>query len=128
MSKNIIFTAILLFITGFSSNLFGKDLELKVKEFKCTDEGVNVKYTVKNEKTFARPHIRIGFKVLIDDKPVGCDLITTVLPVNPDPEPVMEATINAPCKGKPFELVSTVFDSSIKTYRVDNWMAECPKD
>ena len=126
MSKHIILTGILLFLAGVPSSLYGRDLELSVKEFKCAEEGVTVKYTVKNEKNFVRPRIRIGFKVLIDDKPAGCDLITTELPLSKSSDQVMETTINAPCDGKPFKLVSTVFDSRVKTYRVDNWMAECP--
>ena len=127
MSKHVILIGILLFLAGVSGRLYGRDLELTVKEFKCAEEGVTVKYTVKNEKNFVRPRIRIGFKVLIDDKPAGCDLITTELPLSNNPDQVMETTIQASCKGKPFELVSTVFDSRVKTYRVDNWMAECPK-
>lgn len=127
MSKHIILTGVLLFLAGVSSNLYGRDLELSVKEFKCGEEGVTVKYTVKNEKNFERPRIRIGFKVVIEDKPAGCDLITTVLPLSEGSEEVMETTIKAPCEGKPFKLVTTVFNSRVKTYRVDNWMAECPK-
>ena len=118
---------IFLFLAGVSNYSYGKDLELFMKDFQCTGDGVKITYSIKNERDFVRPNIRVGFKILVDDKPIACKEVIIDVPVNSNEDQTMEVTIPAPCQDKSFKLISIVFGSSVKRYKIDNWMAECPR-
>ena len=98
MGKHITAIVIFLLLAGISSNSFGRDLEFSMKDLQCTEEGLKILYTIKNERNFIRPNVRIGFKVLVDNKPVGCEVVKINVPVNATPDQTMEVTIPAPCK------------------------------
>ena len=125
MRKSILLSAILLLILNHGESS-GRDLELSIKSFNCIEEGVKISYSIKNEKNFPRPNIRVGFKILIDDKPVGCKVVKIDVPVSED-EQILEAIVPAPCEDKSYKLVTAVFGSSTKKYKIDNWLAECPR-
>ena len=129
MRKKIIMTWIILLLVGISCDSFGRDrdLNLIIKESKYTDAGVKVSYAVQSQKDFTSPNVRIAFKILVDDKPVRCSEVTLDVPANSTGDQIMEITIPAPCKDKSCKLAAQLFDSSAKKYRIDNWMAECPR-
>lgn len=127
MRKYFFLVGIFFLLAGSPGHASGKDLDLTVKEFSCADDGVHISYSVKNERNFTRPNVKIGFKVLVDDKPIGCKVAVINIPVNTGGDQVFEVIIPAPCKGKSYKLVSAMFGSSIKTYKITNWMSECPK-
>ena len=124
--KKILFTFIVFTIAIFSADSFGKDLELKIKEFKCTKEGVHVTYSIVNEKNFTRPNVGVGFKVEIDNKIAAFKEVTVNVPKDKKGEHTMELVIPAPCDGKPFKLITAVFPSGTSRYKVKNWFTECP--
>ena len=127
MKKYLLLIWIILFLAGISSTSFGRDLELLVKNSQDTEEGVKVTYSVKNERGFTRPNIRIAFKVLVNDKPIACKLLKIAVPANATGEQDKEVIIPASCKGKSCKLDAQIFGSSTKTYRITNWMKECPR-
>ena len=127
MRKNIFLAGFLLILIGSAGNASGRDLELTVKEFTCTDDGVQISYSITNERGFIRPNVKIGFKVLVDNKPIGCKEVVIDVPIDATSDQLMEVTIPAPCKDKDCKVATQVFGSSVKSYKIDNWMAECPR-
>ncbi len=124
--KKIIFLIGILSVTALPAGSFGKDLDLKIKETKCTKEGIHLTYSIVNEKNFTRPNIGVGFKVEIDNKIVACKEARVNIPADQNHEHIMETIIPAPCEGKSYRLISTVFPSSISRYKIKNWFTECP--
>ena len=125
MRKYFFLTVILFLLTGNFIYAQGTDIELVAKGFSCTAEGVKVSYGVKNGRNFTRPNIRIGFKVLVDGKPIACELVVTSVPANSNGDQITDLMVPAPCEGKSYRVESAIFGSSTKKYRIDNWMAEC---
>ena len=127
MQKSIFLTGFLLILIVISGSATGRDLELSVKEFTCTDDGINITYSITNERNFTRPNVKIGFKVLVDNKPIGCKVVVIEVPYDATSDQFMEVTIPAPCKDKTYKLVSAVFGRIIKRYKIDNWISDCPR-
>ncbi len=126
MRKYIFLSGILIFLAVGSGILSASDLELSVKEVSYTDEGVQVSYTIKNGRKFIRPNIKIGFKVMVDDMTVACKLVKIDVPANASGNETMDLVIPAHCEGKSCKVASVLFGSSIKKYKIDEWMSGCP--
>ncbi|MBN2419850.1 MAG: hypothetical protein JXL81_10730, partial [Deltaproteobacteria bacterium] len=77
-------------------------------------------------KNFLRRNVIIAFKVILEDKPVGCETITLDIPADSKDDETMETTIPAPCKDKACKVQAQIFDSTVKKYRIENWMSDCP--
>ena len=122
------FLGFLIAITCISGSSFGMDLELSVKESKYTENEVKISYGIINKKNFPKRNVKIAFKILADNKPVACKEINLDVPANSTGDQIMEVIIPAPCENNSCKVAAQVFDSSIKKYRIDNWMSECPRN
>ena len=127
MLRYFIITGILLLLAASSVNSLENDLELTIKDTSCTDEGIKISYAVKNNKNFTSPNVKIAFKIFADDKPIGCGEVKMNVPANSTGDQLMEITIPSPCKDKPCKVSAQIFGGRTKKYRIDNWMAECPR-
>ncbi len=121
------FLGLLIVIACISGNSFGRDLELVLKGSQNTEEGIKISYSIINQKDFVRRNVKIAFKILADNKPVGCREVTLDVPANSTGDQIMEVIIQAPCKDKSCKVAAQIFDSTARKYRIDNWMSECPR-
>lgn len=126
MRKFIILMGTLFFLSVTSGTAYSKDLDLIIKEYRCTGDGVKIFYSVKNSRSFTRPNIGIGFKIMVDGKPIGCASMYIDVPADEKGDEIREITISAPCRGKNFKIVSTIFGTNVARYKVENWMSGCP--
>ena len=127
MKKLIILFFVVIFIVGLSfTTSHADDLKLVIKKAECvSEEEVAISYGVINTRNYYRHNISVCFKIMADGKPAGCKEIITAIPGESDESELNEIIINAPCKGKPSNLSSTIFYNT-KRYRIDEWFSGCP--
>jgi hypothetical protein len=105
----------------------GRDIELLVKSAECLEDNkILIKYSVTNSRNFDRPNIVIGFKILENEKIVACKRLKITVPKNADGSEIYEATIDRPCKDRPFRLVANMF-RNMKQFYIDEWFEGCPE-
>ncbi len=125
--KKILFSVFILSIFSSVYSASAQDIELVIKESQCTDEGIVVSYGLVNKRNFNRPNIRIGFKVIIDEKVAGCEEIKVDIPAESDGSKPYEVTVKAPCAGKTSRVVSKIFPAGLSRYKVEEWFFDCPE-
>lgn len=102
-----------------------RDIELVIKEAERTgEEEVTIKYGVINRKNFDRFNVSLVFKILVDNKPIGCKEIRTTIPNGSDGSDIKETIISTLSGDKDFKLTSRVFYST-KRYRIEEWFSGC---
>jgi hypothetical protein len=118
-------TVCFLFVCIFPVPSHANDIELVIKEVtRISEEEVAIKYSVISNKDFDLPNVSIGFKIIIDDKPVGCLKIKTTIPNGSDGSDIKEAKIKISGEDKALKLESKIF-YMMKQYRIDEWFSDC---
>jgi hypothetical protein len=120
---------LIIFLLGFlfSGPAHGNDLELVIKENKCTDEGVMIKYSFINHRKFDKPNVTAAFKITVDGKTVACKQIKTTVPRGADGSDIKETLLEATCKGKAAKIQSRLFTGMTARSTINNWESDCPR-
>ncbi|NLD38558.1 MAG: hypothetical protein GX654_16990 [Desulfatiglans sp.] len=114
-----------LFICLFQVSSYASDFELAVKEVtRISEKEVVIKYSVISKKDFDFPNVSIAFKILVNDKPIGCKEVRTVIPEGSDGSDIQETTVSTSSGDKGFTLNSRIFYST-KRYRIEEWFSGC---
>jgi hypothetical protein len=101
------------------------DIELAIKEVeRIGEEEIAIKYSVINRKNFDRYNVSLVFKILEDNKPIGCKEIRTTIPIGSDGSDIQEVIINTFSGDNDFKLTSRIFYST-KRYRIEEWFSGC---
>jgi hypothetical protein len=121
----LIITVCFLIVCLFQVPSHAVDFELVIKDVKRINEKeVVIKYGVISKKTFDFPNVSVGFKILIDDKPIGCKEVRSTIPKNSDGTDIQETTVSTSSGEEAFKLESRIFYST-KRYRVEEWFSDC---
>jgi hypothetical protein len=122
--NTVIFSCCLFLAPSYAQN---KDIELVVKSAECQDGNkILIKYGVINYRDFERPNVSILFKIMEDKEPIACKELKATIPKGDDGTEIYEATIDVPCKDKPYGMESTILHS-VKRYKIDAFLSGCPK-
>ena len=127
MRKIYLLMSLFLIITNLLlSSAQALDIEIQLQDYECIEDGrVQVHYGIINNREFDIANVVLGFKVLVDDKPVGCKEIKVDVPKVSDGSDIQEIFIEASCKPHTFKLGYAAFHL-IKRYKIDNWFSGCP--
>lgn len=127
MKKASFFMCAFLFLAfSILTTAYARDLKLVIKESDCIEDGkVSIRFGVINNRKIKRYNIGVGFKILKEERPVGCKEIKLQVPQGSDGSVIHETIIDAPCDGKSVLLRSMVFHN-VKRYKVEQWFAGCP--
>jgi hypothetical protein len=121
----LIITACFLFVCLFQVPSHASDFELVINDVKrISEKEVVIKYGVKSTKDFDFPNVSIGFKILVDDKPIGCKEVRATIPKGSDGTDIQETTVSTSSGEEAFKLSSRIFYST-KRYRVEEWFSDC---
>jgi hypothetical protein len=127
--KKITFVVVVVFIlTGlfFSNAYSGRDIKVEVKDVQDNGNGqIVVHYTLLNTYGFEYPNVTLGFKVIQDKKPIGCQRIKQAIPEKAAGTEILELVIDADTGGNPIEFEYVLFTGGIAFSKVDEWFAGC---
>lgn len=114
-----------LFVCLLQVPSYASDFELVINDVKrISEEEVVIKYGVISKKNFNFPNVSIAFKILVNDKPIGCKEVRTVIPKGSDGSDIQETTVSTSSGDKEFTLSSRIFYST-KRYRIEEWFSDC---
>lgn len=119
--------AVIFVLTGLLfSYAFGGEVKVEVKDIKDTGNGqVILHYTLTNTYGFDYPNTTLGFKIIQDKEPIGCQRIKQSIPENADGTEIIELAIDADTGGKPFEFQHVLFSGGVDFKKVNEWFAGC---
>lgn len=121
----IIIAMCFLFVFLFQFPSYANDFDLVINDVnRISEEEVVIKYGVISRKNFDFPNVSIAFKILVNDKPIGCKEIRSTIPKNSDGSGIQETTISTSSGDKEFKLSSRIFYST-KRYRIEEWFSDC---
>ncbi|MBN1903474.1 MAG: hypothetical protein JW927_00080 [Deltaproteobacteria bacterium] len=121
----IIIAMCFLFVFLFQFPSYASDLELVITDVKrISEKEVVIKYGVISRKNFDFPNVSIAFKILVNDKPIGCKEVRAVIPEGSDGSDIQETTISTSSGDEAFTLSSRIFYST-KRYRIEEWFSDC---
>jgi hypothetical protein len=123
--RKIIITVCFLFVYFFQIFSYASDFELVINDVKRINEKeVVIKYGVKSRKNFDFPNVSIAFKIVANDKPIGCKEVISVIPKGSDGSEIKETTVSTSSGEEEFQLKSSLFYST-KRYRIEEWFSDC---
>jgi hypothetical protein len=128
MKKITLVVAAVFVLTGlFFSNAYCRgDIKVEVKDIKDNGNGqIVVHYTLLNTYGFEYPNVTLGFKVLQNNKPIGCQRIKQAIPENANGSEIIELVIDADTGDKPIGFEHVLFTGGVDLNRVDEWFAGC---
>ena len=127
MKKIYLLTALFLICTNlFLTSANAKDVEIRLNGYECLEDGrVQVRYNLINNRNFDINNVVLGFKVIVDNKPVACKEIKVNVPKGSDGSDIQEIFIEGSCKPHTFKLGYGAFHL-IKRYKIDEWFSGCP--
>jgi hypothetical protein len=121
----IIITGCFLFFCLFQVSSYASDLELVISDVqRINEKEVVIKYGVISRKDFDLSNVSIAFKILVNDKPIGCKEVRSIIPEGSDGTDIQEATISTSSGDEAFKLESRIFYST-KRYRIEEWFSDC---
>lgn len=101
------------------------EIQLKVKDFECVEDGkIVVHYGIISTFDFEYSNVTLGFKLVEEGKTVACKKLKVTVPEEADGSDINEVIINEPCAGRSYSLKSAVF-YYIKQYKIDEWFSDC---
>jgi hypothetical protein len=127
MNKIIsLFLWIVIIAGPFGSVAFSQNLELVIKDLKCSDDGkIAVHYSLINPDDFDHLNVTLGFKINKDGKPIACKELQTIIPKGSDDSDVKELIIDAPCSDDIELTVDAQLFISVKRYLIEEWFSDC---
>ena len=93
---------------------------------KVSEDEIAVQYYVINKRDYDLNSMIIAFKILEEDKPVGCKKIETMIPKGSDESEIKDTTIKISGHGGKLKYKSSIFFDT-KRYKIDEWFSECPR-
>ena len=117
----------LISINLFLASAYAKDVEIKLNDYECLEDGsVRVSYGLINNRNFDINNVILGFKIIVDEKPIACKEIKVNVPEGSNGSEIREIFIEGSCKPGIFKLGYGAFHL-MKRYKIDEWFSGCPK-
>jgi hypothetical protein len=113
-----------LLILSLFSLAHGRELDLYIKEFKCTKEKYILKFGVINKFTYNRQPT-VAFKIRKMDKILACKKIPITVPEGSDGSKVHEVTFDIECGEELLSFSAKLFERSVLN-RLNFWLSDCP--